>query len=265
MDAAPLDVAWPIVGTSKNITYLSVDQAEAIHFELVRDFAEANDPIEPPGIRSRALLESAVHRPYTSLGGHQKYPTVEMAGAALFHALVLDHPFHNGNKRTAVVSLIAFADMNGLILDVEDNELFEYVVKVAAHSLLGKATHRGGDLADQEMLEISDWVCSKTRKAERTEFPLQFRELRAILRRYGADFQILSGNRINIRIGDLKTQIGYQGEGRDIDRNAVHKVRQDLHLDEEHHIDSAIFYREHREIPAFIVSYRDVLSRLARV
>src|SRR6266508_3055171 len=128
---------WPVLGTAREIEYLTVDQVRAIHVELVVAFAKANDPIDPPVVRSEALLGSAVHRPFTALGGHMKYPTVEMAGAALFHALVLDHPFHNGNKRTAVVSLIAFLDLNGSILEVEDDELFDYVVRVAAHRLLG--------------------------------------------------------------------------------------------------------------------------------
>src|SRR5258708_1626270 len=71
-----------------------------IHNQLVRDFAESGDPIDPPGIRDRGeLLESALSRPQTSIGTTLKYPTIEMAAAALLHALVHNHPFHNGNKR----------------------------------------------------------------------------------------------------------------------------------------------------------------------
>jgi hypothetical protein len=188
-----------------------------------------------------------------------------MAGAALFHSLVHYHPFHNGNKRTAVVSLIAFLDMNGSVLEVEDDELFDYVLQLADHRLVGRLTNGGTSLADQEVLEVADWIDCNTRNVEKGEKPLQFRELLAILGGYGADFKILRGNRILIRRGDLQTHIAYAGMGREVQRNTIHKVRKDLELDDEHHVDSAMFYRGHRGIPAFIKSYRDVLARLSRV
>jgi death-on-curing family protein len=255
---------WPVIGQERELVYIKPDQVLDIHWQLVEDFARANDPIDPPGPRSEALLESAVYRPHTALGGQRKYPTVEMAGAALFHSLVQDHPFHNGNKRTALVSLIAFLDMNGELLEVEDDDLFDYVVRLADHRLLGRHANGDGSLADQEGLEVADWIDCNSRSLEKQEQRLQFRELQAILRGYGAEFKPRKGCRMIIRRGDLQSHISWAGMGRDVERNTIHKVRKDLELDEEHHVDSAVFYRGHRGIPAFIQNYRDVLERLAK-
>ena len=61
---------------------MTEDEVMRIHFELVKDFADGPDPIEPSGVRTESLLASAVFRPQTSLGDVLKYPTVEMAAAA---------------------------------------------------------------------------------------------------------------------------------------------------------------------------------------
>ena len=84
------ELEWKIIGQSRDIRMIDEDEVTKIHFALVEDFKEHNDPIHPEGVRSDSLLSSAVHRPRTSLGNEMKYPTVEMAAAALLHSLVLD-------------------------------------------------------------------------------------------------------------------------------------------------------------------------------
>ena len=102
-----------IIGKEQPIDYLTAGDIAKIHWVLVDDFSQSKDPIDPPGVRSQGLLESAAHRPRTALGTTDKYPTVAMAGAALLHSIVLNHAFHNGNKRTALVSTLVFTDRNG--------------------------------------------------------------------------------------------------------------------------------------------------------
>jgi death-on-curing protein len=50
------------------------------------------------------LLESAVLRPQTAIGELDAYPSVHEKAAALMHSLIRNHPFVDGNKRTAVVA-----------------------------------------------------------------------------------------------------------------------------------------------------------------
>src|SRR5207253_2253561 len=79
---------WLVVGHERELRLLTQEEVEAIHDELARDFAADEDPIDPPGVREESLLGSAVFRQHTAFGTEVKYPTVEMAAAALLHAIV---------------------------------------------------------------------------------------------------------------------------------------------------------------------------------
>jgi hypothetical protein len=83
------------------------------------------------------------------------------------------------------------------------------------------------------------------------------------LTEFGCEFEKQPGNRMNIQRGNLKTQIFYQRDGMDVEQNTIHKIRDDLQLDEEHDYDSEIFYRTQERIPGFIAKYRKILQRLA--
>ena len=258
-------VPWRTIGSPEPITYLQAGDVVAIHQKLVEDFARGRDPIQPPGVREPALLESALSRPHTSLGASSKYPTVSMAGAALLHAIVHDHPFHNGNKRTALVSLIVFLDKHGYILVAIEDELFEYVLRVAAHEIVPVREHSGQPSTDSEMLDIAQWLQRHVRRIRKGESCMKFRELKRVLSVRGCDFEILSGNRINILRNALRTQVFYASGGREVDGNTIHKIRHDLQLDDEHGYDSDIFYNAGRRIDDFINRYRKTLDRLAKL
>lgn len=255
---------WPTIGPLQELTYLTPSDVFHLHCILVEDFRRSKDPIDPPGPRSEALLESAVHRQRTALGLTDKYPTVAMAGAALVHSTVVGHPFHNGNKRTALVSLLAFLDKNGWVLTVDQDDTYDLFLQLAQHNLVdGDGSPVAGP--DAEVLHLAHWVQSHIRRVAVREFPLQFRHLRSILGRYGCAFEPRPGNRMNIRRGALQTQIFYRNEGSDVERNAIHKIRRDLELDEGHGYDSDIFYNLGPRIPEFINKYRKLLDRLAKV
>jgi death-on-curing protein len=65
-------------------------------------------------LRDRGLLESAVMRPQASAFGEDAYPTLAEKGAALLHSLALNHPFVDGNKRTATLAMLTFLELNGV-------------------------------------------------------------------------------------------------------------------------------------------------------
>jgi death-on-curing protein len=52
---------------------LTPEDVLQIHEVLVADFAQASDPISPPGVRDLGLLESAVARQHVSFGSIEKY------------------------------------------------------------------------------------------------------------------------------------------------------------------------------------------------
>ena len=254
-----------IVGKIQDIRHLSPADITQIHFALVRDFRSSKDPIDPPGVRSTSLLESAAGRPRTSLGKIYKYPTVHMASAALTHAVVHNHPFHNGNKRTALVSLLVFLDKNGFLLTTTQDELYDLLLQIASHRLRydDEDCHLEG--ADAETVYIATWLYFRTREIEIRERRRQWRHLRKILQHYDCDLDVAQGNRINIARGQLKTQVAFRNWGTDVEIEVIRKVRTDLELDEKNGYDSDIFYNRDVKIPKFINDYRKLLSRLAKV
>jgi death-on-curing family protein len=259
----PRPPKWSIVGQPADaIQYITAHHVEQIHWILVDDFAKSKDPIDPPVVKSRDLLESAVHRTRTSLGNEAKYPTVPMVAAALLHAIISNHAFHNGNKRTALVATLAFLDVNGFVLEVDENELFDYLVKIASHEVVQQPED-----ADDEMLAIARWIHRHCRSISTEEKVLKFHDLRTILLRYDCAFDHPGGrgNRINISRGTKNTQVYYRNEGTDVERNTIRQIRKDLGLTDAEGYDSAIFYKAEDRVPAFIHKYRRTLDRLAKV
>lgn len=77
------------------------------------------------------LVDAAVQRPMQSAFGQDAYPSIHDKAAALFHSLVKNHAFIDGNKRTAVVALGVFLRLNGWKLAAEQGQIVDLTVGVA--------------------------------------------------------------------------------------------------------------------------------------
>jgi death-on-curing protein len=87
--------------------------------------------IGPDKLRDFGLLESAVLRPQATAFGTDAYPTLHEKAAALLHSLARNHPFLDGNKRTAWAVTWVFYEINGHTLVVDDGQIVGLVVDVA--------------------------------------------------------------------------------------------------------------------------------------
>jgi death-on-curing protein len=105
--------------------YLSLEQVLELHRLQVRLFGGSG------GLRDRAALEAAVGRPQATFGGEDLYPDAEAKAAALLHSLVMNHPFVDGNKRIGASAAELFLNVNGALLQSEDEELVETTLAVA--------------------------------------------------------------------------------------------------------------------------------------
>jgi death-on-curing protein len=83
------------------------------------------------GIRDLGLLESAVIGCYQSFGGVDLYPTVIHKAARIAYAICKNHPFIDGNKRTAVTSMLVLLRMNDIALSYSQHELVSFALGVA--------------------------------------------------------------------------------------------------------------------------------------
>jgi len=95
----------------KQYVHLDVAAALAIHAEVLAAHGGGT------GLRSRALLESAIAAPQATFGGKALLGDgIEMAAAYLFY-LCSNHPFVDGNKRTGLAACLVFLRLNGLLPD----------------------------------------------------------------------------------------------------------------------------------------------------
>ncbi len=86
-------------------------------------------------VRDAGLLESAVHRPSASMFGQEAYDDLFDKAAALLQSLVINHPFVDGNKRTAWVSCVVFLAMNDVQLRPDIDAAERLVITVATGEL----------------------------------------------------------------------------------------------------------------------------------
>lgn len=269
---------WQERGNRRDaLTYLSADDIFEIHMSIADDFADSPDPISPAGVRDQALLESAAARPEAGLGDIRKYPTVQMAAAALMHSVVHNHAFFNGNKRTGLVSMLSFLDANGFVLTTNEEELFRWTIRVAKHGL--NHENYAGDLADIEVQAMTGWLVEHSRLIDHTNRIITAGQLQKRLTLMGCEVQ-QSGTKIRItrsvstsyaRWRKVKTRtlgysIPYGGEGRQVSRANLRELRRNLQLTEEHGYDSAAFFgTDKTPTDDFISRYRKTLNRLAKV
>lgn len=83
-------------------------------------------------IRDLGLLDSAAHRPTTSLFGQDAYPGLDEKAAVLLESLVRYHALVDGNKRIGWLAVVVFYGLNGVSLEVPDDEAYDLVVAMAA-------------------------------------------------------------------------------------------------------------------------------------
>jgi len=83
-------------------------------------------------VRDVGLLESAAHRPTTSLWGSEAYPTLFDKAAALLDSVVNNHALVDGNKRVGWLAAVVFLDVNGIWIDAPDDAAYDLVMAVAS-------------------------------------------------------------------------------------------------------------------------------------
>jgi death-on-curing protein len=109
--------------------YVKLKEILLLHQKLIAQIGGSE------GIHDRKALESCVAQPRASYGGEDLYPTVAEKAAALGFSLIKNHPFVDGNKRTAHAAMETFLVLNGHEIDAPVDEQAHVVLQVAASAL----------------------------------------------------------------------------------------------------------------------------------
>jgi death-on-curing protein len=260
------------------VTTLGVSDVVAIHDHLVVEFAGTPDPMSPPGIRDTRLLESAVARQHVGFQADLKYPTATLSAATLMFGICNNHPFYNGNKRTALVAGLTHLDRNGLVLDnVTRKELYDLMVDIAKHTVSGTGT-KGivkTDFWDLEVSAIAGWIQARVRKLTKGERVITYRQLYRILERFGFRMGDKKSNKMEVLrqtkglFGGVKFECVYKiacpRDSLIVSMNELKRIREVLELRESDGVDSTSFYDTQSVIDSFVHQHRMVLRSLAKV
>lgn len=117
----------------------------AFHGEMEKRF------VMEKGIRDFGLLESAVHAPFQDYFGVELYPSVAEKAARLCYGLAKNHPFFDGNKRTALHTMLVYLAVCDLMLDADDGVLERLIIDIASGTMT--------------LDQLTAWMEAHTRKA----------------------------------------------------------------------------------------------------
>jgi death-on-curing protein len=127
----PAIAAWLAAHTAPKVRYPTIDELVYINEQLVGG-SNLHTIVEGKRkVRDMGLLEAAAARPVASVFGADAYPTLQAKAAALLHALSRNHPFADGNKRTAAIAFLFLLAVNGWRVTWQPAEALDWIVRVA--------------------------------------------------------------------------------------------------------------------------------------
>lgn len=112
---------------------LSVERIKQIHHLMIEETGGMD------GVRDEGLLESAVNAPFQTFDDVPLYKTIEAKAARLGYSLINNHAFLDGNKRTGMMAMLLFLELNGAGKDYTDEEIIRVGLALADGSMDDKA------------------------------------------------------------------------------------------------------------------------------
>lgn len=107
------------------IHYLTPEQVLFLHHRLIEITGGEH------GVRDLAMLLSALGRPQATCDEEELYGDIFAKGTALMDSLIRNHPFLDGNKRTAITAVGMFLHRNSFTLQVENEEMVRFTLACA--------------------------------------------------------------------------------------------------------------------------------------
>lgn len=252
------------------------------HYTIVDYFLEKGvdeSAVGGYGPRSLDLLISATTRQNTCFAGKNKWKTENQRLATLLIGLIKNHPFHDCNKRTALLSCIYYLYLAKRTPRVDQDKFEELMVDIAKNNLghyAKKYNVKKGE--DIEVRTIEKVLQKYTRKLDYEFRQLTFNQLNNIINNYGFGLENPKNNSIDIiQYGERKRfwqkehqitktrvgHIGFHGWTRKVSRNDLKKAREATGLTDRRGYDSKVFYEGVDPLKILVNDYSEPLERLA--
>lgn len=104
--------------------YLTAEDILEIHSFLIDEIGGSH------GVRDRETVASSAEQPAQTFGETELYPTVFQKAAVYVRVIIQNHPFVDGNKRTAMTAAGVFLEMNGYKLVAPEGKVAEYAFSI---------------------------------------------------------------------------------------------------------------------------------------
>ena len=106
----------------------------------VQDIYELHTQLEnafvlSSGVRDENLLSSAVNTPFQTFMGNDLYPSIYDKAAQLCYGIANNHPFTDGNKRTALHSMYVYLIINGFDITATQQDVENMIIDIAAGNM----------------------------------------------------------------------------------------------------------------------------------
>lgn len=263
---------------------LSAREVLRAHYCIAQHFLDEGEGIGGIGSKDAGLLLSALSRQHVRLGTVDKYPSVHDKAATLLFGLIMNHPFHDANKRTAYLSTVHYLYSQGYMIGVSEKALEDMTVLIAERALskFRRFKELKKKVNDPEVLFLSHYLKQNTRKIDRRQYLVTYRELQKILSRYGVSMENPQSRTIDVvkdfevvkRTGLFGRQtktierrrvcaFGFAGWTKTVGKGRLDHLRKQLELTPEFGIDSQAFFNEVDDMKLLLGMYENALVRLA--
>lgn len=111
------------------LKYLTLEEVLRLHFQLIEDYRGSH------GVRDEHRLKSVIDAPREDAFDKAQYSSIYEKAAVYLRNIIGDHPFTDGNKRTAVTVCGIFLARNDHALIVNPKELEDFAVSIATDHL----------------------------------------------------------------------------------------------------------------------------------
>lgn len=183
---------------------ITVEDVLKAHYLICEYFENETGEKSLYGLKNYNLLASAVSRQSVSLGSFYKYNTGIEKAATVFYGLVKNHAFHDGNKRTALLSLLYFLLNIGRRPKVKQTEFETLTERVASDEYFKYkkwndfSKNYKGEIIDLKIDFIAKLLIKYTVKKDDSYKALTYRELDTMLHPYGFYLEPCGSQEVNL-------------------------------------------------------------------
>ena len=263
---------------------ISISDVLDAHFSIVEYFYNERDgekAVGGVGPRDFNLLSSAVARQITSYQGKDKWKNDFEKLATLFFGLIRNHPFHDCNKRTAMLSTLYYLEKISRTPMVKHRDLVELAIRVADHRLHDyKRFKTFANQQDGYVYFLADFFRRNTRNIDKRYYIITYQQLNTRLSQFNFQLKNPHKNQIDIikiekkkkllGFGEAYTKetrvgtIGFPGFTKEVPMKEIKALRQLTGLTAKDGFDSEVFYRGADPLKSLINEYGGLLKRLSK-